>query len=578
MAIQSTKQDNLGIAFGLFIEAFKPYVVEILSQVAGEKWPDWLADALYPHQKDTWNQGLRAGLQPESLIDYPQLKGFASKYKDLLRADFGMATEHLPSTLDAIYQVRKKVAHSRAITDDEYALTFFTMRIIARAIAVGDLEEALANLQEAKSQKEPYQKPEAKSIETASGNLLPWFRLATPQVDIRQGRRDDSVFAPNLAEVAFGNEREMYGDPALFFSRTVFTAGLRTITRTVLKGLNGNEDPKHRVISLQSGSGVGKTHTLISLYHLAKWGKRAINLDYTKDLFAYTGVPEFETANIAIFSNTTNDPANGRRVEEGIHVKTIWGELAYQLGGREAFEIVRKEDERLFAPDGVFKQVLEKCQPALILVDGLAEYCVKASAQRAGCTNLADQTIAFLQELTEAVSASNNCVVVIALPTSMDELDIIPKAQSILMTLQKRISGFWAGIEPLADDEIYEVVRRRVFEDIADRTVIEEVVSRYLDRYEAYWFGLPSDTNRSAYIQKFLRSYPFQPEFFDLFRGGMAGNQGVRSTRDVLKLVAAVVGDLWERRQSLRGENALIHRGVANVVGLDALLGLPKKR
>lgn len=41
----------------------------------------------------------------------------------------------------------------------------------------------------------------------------------------------------------------------------------------MVQGLNGGQDAENRVISLQTGFGGGKTHTLISLYHLAKWGK-----------------------------------------------------------------------------------------------------------------------------------------------------------------------------------------------------------------------------------------------------------------------------------------------------------------
>ena len=174
-------------------------------------------------------------------------------------------------------------------------------------------------------------------------------------MDIKQGRLDESVFAANLAEVALGNGREIYSNPGVFFSKTYFTAGLKNVAKTVLKGLNGKEDAENRVISLQTGFGGGKTHTLISLYHLSKWGKNAINSNYTKDLLEFTGTPEFNSANIAVFTNTTNDPANGRQAEDGVHIQTIWGELAYQLGGKSAYELVRKNDEQLIAPAGIFK-------------------------------------------------------------------------------------------------------------------------------------------------------------------------------------------------------------------------------
>jgi hypothetical protein len=575
--MKQLQQDNLFKAFGLFIEAFRPYVVALLNNEAGDKWPAWFVEALYPQQKDNWNQGLKSGSSPEALIDYPYLKSFALKYKDLLRTDFGRDTNKLATRLETIYDVRNKLAHFQEISDDEFAETFINMKSIARSLQMDELEEALASLQEAKEE-QPITKPATKeTIALENGALIPWFRVVTPHMDIKQGRLDESVFAANLAEVALGNGREIYSNPGVFFSKTYFTAGLKNVAKTVLKGLNGKEDAENRVISLQTGFGGGKTHTLISLYHLSKWGKNAINSNYTKDLLAYTGAPEFDSANIAVFTNTTNDPANGRQAEEGVHIQTIWGELAYQLGGKAAFELVRKNDEQLIAPAGIFKQVLAQCKPALILVDELADYCVKASARKAGNSSLADQTISFMQELTEAVSGTNNCVAVITLPASVQEVGNTPEAQAILSSLQKRVSRVGADTQPVADEEIYEVIRRRLFEDIGDTKTIESIADKYMSMYQEYLSELPPNANQGAYKQKIIKSYPFHPELIDVFRIRWASHHDFQRTRGVLRLLAAIVSDLWKRQQSLPGGNTMIHTGVVNFANLDALSGQLKK-
>ena len=575
--MKQIQTDNLFKAFGLFIEAFRPYVVELLSKEAGDKWPAEFVKALYPQQVDNWNQGLRSGSSPESLIDYPYLKSFALRYKDLLRSDFGKDTNNLPSKLDGIYDVRNKLAHFQEISDDEYTLTFINMKSIARSLQMDELEKALATLQEAKEE-QPTTKPAAKEVTPLEhGALIPWFRVVTPHMDIKQGRLDESVFAANLAEVALGNGREIYSNPGVFFSKTFFTAGLKNVAKTVLKGLNGKEDAENRVISLQTGFGGGKTHTLISLYHLSKWGKNAIKSNYTKDLLAYTGVPEFDSANIAVFTNTTNDPANGRQAEEGVHIQTIWGELAYQLGGKAAYELVRKNDEQFIAPAGIFKQVLEQSKPALILIDELADYCVKASARKAGNSSLADQTISFMQELTEAVASVNNCVAVITLPASVQEVGNTPEAQSILGSLQQRVSRVGADTQPVADEEIYEVIRRRLFEDIGDDKTIESIADQYMTMYQEFWSELPANAIKSEYKQKILKSYPFHPELIDAFRVRWASHHDFQRTRGVLRLLAAIVSDLWKRQQSLPGGNAMIHPGMVNFANLDALSGQLKK-
>lgn len=572
MAIAQHQQDNLFKAFGLFIEAFRPYVVSVLQQEADDKWPALFVEALYPSQKDSWNLGLKAGSSPETLIDYPYLKAFSLRYKDLLKADFGKDVNKLATRLETIYDTRNKLAHFQAITLDEFFETFIQMKSIAKSLNMDELETELAGLQETK-----VTLPHPTAPVQQSGDLQPWFRVVTPHMDIRQGRLDESVFAANLAEVALNTGREIYNNPVVFFSKTFFTAGLKSIAKTVINGLNGNEDAENRVISLQTGFGGGKTHTLISLYHLCKWGKQSIQSQYTQELLAYTGNPTFDSANIAVFTNTTNDPANGRTTSDNFHINTIWGELAYQLGGAKAYEIIRKNDEQLIAPAGLFKTVLEHCTPALILIDELADYCVKASARITGNSSLADQTISFIQELTEAVAATNNCVAVITLPASPQEVGNTPEAQSILNSLQKRVSRVGADTQPVADDEIYEVIRRRLFEDIGSPQMIEAVSSKYLELYQSSWTELPSNANKMEYKQRLLKAYPFHPELIDIFRVRWASHHDFQRTRGALRLLAAIVSDLWKRQQTLPGANLLIHSGEVNFANLDAMSGQLKR-
>src|SRR3954468_24783584 len=112
--------------------------------------------------------------------------------------------------------------------------------------------------------------------------MQPWFKNVIPHKDIQDGHLDESIFAANLADVAAGTGREIYSSPEMFFQKTYFTAGLKNIAKRVVLGLNGGQDADNRVISLQTGFGGGKTHTLISLYHLARWGKKAIKSEHTK--------------------------------------------------------------------------------------------------------------------------------------------------------------------------------------------------------------------------------------------------------------------------------------------------------
>ncbi|WP_431215160.1 ATP-binding protein [Puia sp. P3] len=334
--------------------------------------------------------------------------------------------------------------------------------------------------------------------------------------------------------------------------------------------MNGGQDADNRVISLQTGFGGGKTHTLISLFHLAKWGNKAIKSEHTKDLLAATGEPKFDTAHIAVFTNTTNDPVQGRKVH-GFTIRTLWGELAYQLGGAAAYELIRANDEKQISPKGLFKKVLEQCKPCLILIDELADYCVSASAVKVEASNLSDQTVSFIQELTEAVTGTDNCVLIATLPASAQELAASPISSQILTALENRITRVGANMKPVEDDEIFEVVRRRLFEDLGSDDEIEKVISSYAHLYQSLMSEIPSYALKTDYREKLMKSYPFHPELVDMFRLRWASNPFFQRTRGVLRILAAIVSDLWKRQTSLTGSQYLIHTSDVVLSNIEAL-------
>lgn len=577
MNITQTEKDNLHKGLGLFIEAMRLYIVALLREKYQDNWAWAFAESLYDDQKNLWKTHLENGKTPESLIDFGNLKSFAIKNKDLLKRDFGGKTGKLGTWFDEIREVRNAVAHhDKEIAENDALKTWIHLQTIANLLGMTELEAEIVKLKENKTAAEA--KQETKESPENPKFTMPWFRNITPHLDIRQGRLDESVFAANLAEVALGTGREIYANPILFFEKTFFTSGLKSIAKTVIKGLNGQEDADNRVMNLQTGFGGGKTHTLISLFHLAKLGKNAANSESVKELIAATGKPEFDSANIAVFTNTTNDAANGRATADGIQINTIWGELAFQLGGKEAFEIVRKNDEQMISPAGLFKKVLEKSKPALILIDELADYCVKASARKVVNSSLADQTISFMQELTQAISENNHCVLIVTLPKSVNEIaGDSAIALQILSALESRVGRIGKDTKPVADEEIYEVIRRRLFENIGDAAQIEAAASRYMQMFQENWMEMPAHATKSEYKEKIKKSYPFHPELIDVFRIRWASNHDFQRTRGVLRLLAAIISDLWKRQNSLSGANLLIDAGDVNFANLDALSGQLKR-
>lgn len=570
--------DNMYKALGLFIEALRPYIVSVMQEEHGDEWEQFYIETLYDNQRTFWHQQRDSGQSAESLIDYQNIKKFAIQYRNVLEKDFGNNAKHLPTWFDEIKGLRNKCAHHQDITKTEASRAYTNMILIAEKSGMTDLKEALEELKDDKKKKKEEPKKvdneEPKKTYKPGDGLMPWFKQVTPHLDIKQGRLDESVFAANLSEVSLGSGREIYQNPALFFEKTYFTAGLKTVAKRVIQGLNGNADAENRVISLQTGFGGGKTHTLISLFHMAKWGKKAKDSQHVKELLEYTGDPKFNKANVAVFTHQTNDPVQGRIADDGTHIHTLWGEIAWQLGGKEAYEILRANDEQKVAPKGdLLKRVLQKVKPGLILVDELADYCVAASGVQVVDSNLSDQTVSFMQILSETIAEMDKVVGVVTLPASEQEVGSSAQAKSILNTLENRLSRVGADTKPVADDEIFEVVRRRLFEDVGDEETIDQTVSAYMQMYEELWLELPPEARKGEYRKKLKASYPFHPELIDMFRVRWASYSDFQRTRGVLRLLGSIVSDLWKRRSSLPGHHALIHSSDVEFANLDALTG-----
>lgn len=149
-------------------------------------------------------------------------------------------------------------------------------------------------------------------------------------------------------------------------------------------------------------------------------------------------MPQFNNAKVAVFTQNTVNVVDGHQVADGIITHTLWGELAWQLGGREAYELVRNDDTQMIAPNAQkFKTILEKASPALILIDELADYCNKASGKIVGSGTLFTQTNSFIQALTEVVSSVPKTVLICTLPASAREVASSEIGQEILSSFEK---------------------------------------------------------------------------------------------------------------------------------------------
>ncbi len=351
--------------------------------------------------------------------------------------------------------------------------------------------------------------------------MKPFRSVAIPHRDILEGRLTMDVFAADLWEVYRGRAPEDYRDPEIFFRKTYLTAGLKNLLSVASKRLRGEGgDP---VIQIQTPFGGGKTHSLIALYHAFT------SPDSVRPYFK--GAMK---ANVVVIVGTAISPK-----EEGGRIEgTLWEEIERQLEGR-----VEEMTHPISPGKEALRELLEKHQPLLILMDEVLEYVAKAagikrgySELRIGDTNLAAQTIAFMQELTETVKSLDRTLLVVTLPSSVVEYPDEERAQELLLKLQKVAGRIERVYSPVSGDEIYDVIRRRLFSEVDDEGA-REVVNEFVDYYEKE--GLL--VSKAEYREKMLRTYPFHPETIDVLHKRWGSLPTFQRTRGVLRILSLVV-------------------------------------
>ncbi|QJW97251.1 ATP-binding protein [Frigoriglobus tundricola] len=392
-----------------------------------------------------------------------------------------------------------------------------------------------------------------------SADIPQWFTVALPHSDIREGRLDESVFAANIWAVRQNNAPTTYLDTEQFFGKTYVTGGLSKVLRKVGQALCGTTEASDRIISLQTAFGGGKTHTQVALWHLARHPDVLRKSAACKEVRDVLGdlIPK-KPCGVAVFTNQTCDATQGRETPEGVRTRTVWGELALQLGGVELYKKIEANDQNRAVPQGLFTEILKRAAPCLILLDEMADYCVGAMAVSVGQGTLADQTISFVQQLTEAASLVPGAVVVATLPASHLEVASSDKGQEILSRLEKRFGRMSSDLKPVADEEINEVVRRRLFEKIGDLTIQAQVADAYMKLYAAHKNEVPPEASKAGFRDRLLAAYPFHPSLVDTFYLRWGSHNDFQRTRGVLRLLASIVGDLWQQREKTKQSQPLI--------------------
>jgi predicted AAA+ superfamily ATPase len=156
-------------------------------------------------------------------------------------------------------------------------------------------------------------------------SIRPVWEVCTPRKDVVEGRLLSSELALSLSDLVWGRASPPYNDPKTFLDATHPTATMKTIVGDVIRRLRKEGGDINPVIMLDVGFGGGKTHTLACLYYSAKFGATQLS---SKNAPSNTIV-------VAI-SGDEYDSKGVKR--DNIQVKTIWGDLLFQIGKYQQYQ------------------------------------------------------------------------------------------------------------------------------------------------------------------------------------------------------------------------------------------------
>ncbi len=374
-------------------------------------------------------------------------------------------------------------------------------------------------------------------------SLKPWREIIVPHPDVLNGTFQQSEFAADLTAVRTGRATPEYGDAQAFYERTFITEGMGKLLTQVSQRLNGKGGEP--VIQLQTSFGGGKTHTLLAVYHLVTRQCALGDLSGIPALLDHAGVMDVPQAKVAVLDGTAHAP--GQPWKHGKQaVRTLWGELAWQLGGAEGFALVQESDANGTSPGkDVLCTLLAQFAPCVVLLDELVVYIRQFVESQALSGGTYDSNLSFIQSLTEAAKLVPNAVVLASLPESNSQAGG-PRGVAALQALEavfNRVQALWKTVAP---EEAFEIVRRRLFETIRDAKARDLVCRAFADAYVAEGAKVPQETQESRYFDRMVQSYPIHPEVFTQLYEEWTTIQGFQRTRGVLKLMAKVIFRLWQ--------------------------------
>lgn len=482
------------------------------------------------------------------------LKAMIDNWQSVFRSVLGNMERALVSEL---LEVRNGWAHEKAFSSDDTYRAIDSIQRLLEAVGAperaGEVGKLKSDLQRAVFDEQA--RNQTRYQMTLEGmpnpNLKPWREVVTPHPDVASGRYMEAEFAADLAQVHAGIGSPEYRDPVEFFRRTYITEGLRDLLVGGLQRLagNGGGDP---VVELQTNFGGGKTHSMLALYHIVGGTpvSQLFGLEAVLDRARVTSPP---TARRAVLVGTHLSPGEITRKPDGTTIRTMWGEMAWQLLGPEGFAFVADSDARSVSPgSAVLIELFRKAAPCLVLIDEWVAFARQLVNKRDMPAGDFEAQASFAQALTEAAKAVPGCLVVASIPASKLEIggEHGEIALETLKNVFERVGRPWRPANP---EEGFEIVRRRLFEPINDRQRFAErdaVINGFAKLYKDAPDEFPPEVAEPNYRESLRAAYPIHPELFQRLYKDWSELDKFQRTRGVLRLLAKVIHRLWENNDS----------------------------
>ena len=378
-----------------------------------------------------------------------------------------------------------------------------------------------------------------------------WWEVCEPHDGFKNPANiDESRFAASLGRVYAEAASEEYLNPVSFLSQTYFTENLTQMTREIASRLSGGDGPA--VTEIQTPFGGGKTHALLTFYHLINSPQEALSVPGVTQALGNATIPR--NARVLVFDGQEHGTEPVLK-ENGVSVSTMWGELTSQIDVGLYQRLIMDSDGKGVAPGNrVFSEVLKAASPCLILIDEVVSYLVKLRFSNSRRTqNLYRQTVQFLQETLQLAGESPGICMLISLPRSRIEFggldpQNLQRELQITEEVQTRADRVVSKRTPVNDDEIYLLMSRRLFKR-TDERMARQVSEAYREIYEKTPGQYDSTVRSADYFNQQVAAYPFHPELIDVLYKKWSTSSDFPRTRAVLQLLANIVADQWTNRR-----------------------------